>query len=250
MYWEKFIDKGRPAERQKNLYDLLRLTLASIDIASARRQVLDSTEYVGAVPDYLENYSHSTYETAVVSEFYQLARHDFVHHKNSAVWERPISWRPDGGSNFRNGHIDLSLFSEARGVETRIEFGKSDPRVRTKRDLKLESDAVKLLEAHDYFLPTRPSNQADSASKSTMAIENFVVVWDEKDTSRKEKAAKLSPYQGKVWLEKCKEHAKSASHNTGGNVSLEGVSASTLLTIKRDHLRTAYAAIYSISPAD
>ena len=251
MYWQHFVDKGRPADRRRNLQDLLRLTLASVEIVATRREALDSVAEVNALPPTLTAYRHSVYETSVVYEFSQLARQDFEAHGNTPVWERPIAWQVPGGTYWRSGHIDMALFSRKREVETRIEFGKADPRPNSRphpRDLKLEADARKLFEASKEHRASKndpPSNSGDEAS-----IENFVVIWDERDSRSRPSTAKLTAKRGQDWLGRCRDHATAATGRVECNVVLEAVAASTLVSFDSSVHRSAFAAIYSVGLAD
>jgi|GEM_PF-1650956 len=243
MYWQHMVRRGRPPERRRNLHDLLRLTLAAVEVASTRREVLDA---VGGsakrLPSNLLRFRHAVYETSVVYEFSQLARQDFEAHGNVPLWERPISWFPPGAAYWRSAHIDMALFSTTRDVETRIEFGKAIHRPQVKRDPKLESDAAKL---HELRGEHRGSKH-DPSNSGKKSVENFVVIWEERD-SRTPGAtdAKLTAGTGKAWLERCVEHAANASTTTC-NVVVEAAAASTLVTFEPRVHRSAFAVIYSV----
>lgn len=251
MYWQHFVDRGRPAERRRNLQDLLRLTLASVEIVATRREALDSVTETAALPTPLVAYRHASYETSVVYEFSQLARQDFEAHDNTSVWERPIAWQVPTGKYWRTGHIDMALFSRKRNVETRIEFGKANPRLNSRpnpRDMKLEDDARKLFETrfeHRAF-------KSDVADEETAAptTENFVVIWEERDSRFQKTTSKLTAKRGQLWLERCRHHATAATAHTGSSVTLEAVAASTLVSFNASVHRSAFAAIYSVALAD
>ncbi|MFF2267330.1 hypothetical protein ACFVTZ_03630 [Cellulosimicrobium cellulans] len=251
MYWQHFVDRGRPADRRRNLQDLLRLTLASVEIVATRREALDSVAESNALPTALAAYRHSVYETSVVYEFSQLARQDFEAHGNTPVWERPIAWQVPNGKYWRSGHIDMALFSKTRNIETRIEFGKSDPRLSSRphpRDLKLEDDGRKLFETR---LEHRTSkNEALNEAGTTPSIENFVVIWEERDSRTQKSTAKLTHGRGQDWLERCRHHAAAAAIKTGCSVVLEAVAASSLVSFDPAIHRSAFAAIYSIALTD
>lgn len=249
MYLEKLPERGRPAERTRNLQDLLRLTLAAVEIVGARREALDSVvpplaPEVG-IPT---SYRHAVYETSVVFEFSQLARQDFQAHQNVAVWERPLVWQVPEGTYDRSGHIDMALFSARRDVETRIEFGKADPRLRSRpqpRDLKLEDDARKLRDARD----SRRWSKDDSTT-GLRDVENFVVIWEERDTrvQGQKTTARLNGRLADAWSARCKDHAAAATTQVGCTVTLEATAASTLMSFEAKVHRSAYAAIYSVEP--
>lgn len=250
MYWQHFVDRGRPPERRRNLQDLLRLTLASVEIVGTRREAIDSVAAAGDLPAALSGYRHSVYETSVVYEFSQLARQDFEAHGNTPVWERPLAWRVPGGQNWRSGHIDMSLFSRNRGVETRVEFGKSDPRPNSRphpRDMKLEDDARKLCEAAGS--QTTRKNDAPPAAGEMLRIENYVVVWEERHSEVQRTAAKLTNRRGDEWLDRCRHHAAAADARVACAVVLEAAAATTLVSFDASIHRSAYAAIYSVGLA-
>lgn len=252
MYYSNFVRRGPASERKKNLENLLRLSLGAVEIASTRREVLDAvTPHQVTMLDNLMLPRHNVYETSVVFEFSQLAREDFARHGNLAVWERPLDWMPAAGTYRRHGSIDMALFSESRGFETRIEFGKSSPMRRTFRDTKLESDAEKLFESKSE--PPK-LKRADGTDWET---ENFIVLWAERDSraigsqgGSTRQAGQLPPRltqaAGDKWLENCKRYAAGASKRLQIAVELETVAASSLVSLRRDHHRTAYAAIYSV----
>ena len=248
VYWNRFLRRGHPAEREQNLHDLLRLTIAAAEIASTRREALDEVGKVYTdvgLPAALNDYRHATYETSVVYEFSLLAREDFARHNNVPVWERPLAWLAPGKTYWSSGHIDIALFSAARGVETRIEFGKAEIRSQARplpRDVKLESDALKLFEAQS----SRRRSRADS-NEGMKHVENFVVVWDERDSRASSRgAAKFTAAKGEHWLQMCQKHAQAAKTRLGFDVELEAAAASALMTFNRDVRRSVYAAIYSV----
>ncbi|WP_133726093.1 hypothetical protein [Nesterenkonia aurantiaca] len=230
---------------------LLRLTLASVEIVATRREALDSVAEVEGLPPTLATYRHSVYETSVVYEFSQLARQDFEAHDNTPVWERPIAWQVPDGKYWRAGHIDMSLFSAKRNVETRIEFGKANPRLNSRpspRDLKLEDDARKLFETRQEHRASK--NDTHDSTVKKRSIESFVVIWEERDSRIQKSTAKLTLKRGQEWLQRCRHHATSATTKTGCNVVLEAVAASTLVSFDSSVHRSAYAAIYSIALTD
>lgn len=250
MYWSHQLVSGRPPARKKNLQDLLRLTLGAVELASTRREAVGAVPAGGSptwLPGSLTEYKHAVYETSVVYEFSQLAQHDFRAHGNDAVWERPLAYLPSGAQYWRRAHIDMALFSQARKVETRIEFGKSSPNTRrltATRDLKLEEDAHKLHEAREAHRAHKSDSDPEEDRKLT--IENFVVLWDERD-SRDRSDAKLTRARAEAWRKRCLTHAGSATEKLGFAVELEAVAASSLMTLENDAHRTAYAAIYCIA---
>ena len=222
------------------------LTLASVEIAGTRREALDTVagDALG-LPTSLAEYRHAVYETSVVYEFSQLARQDFEAHGNVPLWERPIAWLPAGGKYWRSGHIDMSLFSKRRNVETRIEFGKANPRPQARphpRDTKLEDDARKLFETRSDHR-ARKDLEPNAGMKK---IENFVVIWEERDSRRQGTAATLTRTRGQEWLKRCRHHASAATNEVGTSVVLEAVAASTLVSFDAAVRRSAFAAIYSV----
>lgn len=248
MYWQHFVERGRPATRSRNLQDLLRLTLASVEIVATRREALDSVAQVARLPQALRTYRHAVYETSVVYEFSQLARQDFEAHGNTSVWERPIAWRAPNGKYWKTSHIDMSLFSKDGKVETRIEFGKSDPRPNSRphpRDMKLESDALKLLEAAREHRANKDDQPPDM--DAVPEIENFVVIWEARDSRIQKRTSKLTGRRGKEWLKRCRHHAAAATNNVGCSIVLEAAAASTLVSFEPDVHRSAMAAIYSVA---
>lgn len=251
MYWQHFVERGRPDDRRRNLQDLLRLTLASVEIVATRREALDSVTDPVGLPSTLASYRHSVYETSVVYEFSQLARQDFEAHDNTPVWERPIAWQVPEGTYWRSGHIDMALFSRKRNVETRIEFGKADPRLNSRpypRDLKLEDDARKLFQTRLEHRASKNDPTVDDANAP--AVENFVVIWEERDSRSQKSTAKLTLKRGQDWLERCRHHATAAKDKTDSSVTLEAVAASTLVSFDASVHRSAFAAIYSVELAD
>lgn len=251
MYWQHFVDRGRPDARRRNLQDLLRLTLASVEIVATRREALDSVAGVEVLPSTLAAYRHSVYETSVVYEFSQLARQDFQAHGNISVWERPVAWQVPDGKNWRSCYIDMALFSDKRKVETRIEFGKASPILNSRpnpRDRKLEEDAQKLFDLRKEHRAFKEDNPADNIEVTS--IENFVVIWEERDSRVHKSTAKLTQKRGRDWLDRCRHHATAATRRIGCSVVLEAVAASTLLSFNSSVHRSAFAAIYSVSLAD
>ncbi|MBT1634569.1 hypothetical protein [Clavibacter michiganensis] len=187
----------------------------------------------------------------MVYEFSQLAQHDFEAHGSDAVWERPLAYVPDDHKNWRQIHVDLSLFSKKDRVETRIEFGKSDPRPAarpTPRDEKLDGDSRKLHLARDIYRAVK--DDPDIAEDSRLAVENYVILWDERDSRTTSKVdAKLTGARAKLWQTRCEQYATSATATVGVAVVLEAVAASSLMTLEKDAHRNAFAAIYSIGLA-
>jgi len=245
MYWSHQIERGRPAERKRNLLDLLRLTLGAVELSSTRREAMSSVA-AGASPKWLpggvSDHKHAVYETSVVFDFTQLAAHDFASHSNEAVWERPLTYLPAGATYWRRISIDLSLFSATRNVETRIEFGRAKPKSRpTLRDEKLEEDAGKLFDARVARLAAK-----DDPDPSRLDVENFIILWDERH-SEQSREAKLTVNRGEVWLDRCQQYAQAATTRLNGpTVTLEGVAASSLMTLEPRTHRTAFAALYAI----
>lgn len=247
-YTQRLTDRGRPVERKKNILDLLRLTVASVEIVGTRRQALDSVAPMSEIPPALANHRHSIFETSVVFEFSQLAREDFRNHGNAAVWERPLNWDVQGSTYTRSGSVDMALFSARRSVETRIEFGKSSPRPRARplaRDEKLEIEAKKLAEAHS----SRRSFRGDTAEGAMSEVENIVILWEERD-SRSLKSAKFTGAKVDAWLERCKTYATAASSSAACRVELEGVAGSSLMSFEADLRRSVFVAAYSVLPKE
>ncbi|MDE0572726.1 hypothetical protein ON058_04765 [Demequina sp. B12] len=246
MYRERYESRGRPPEARRNLQDLLRLTLAAVEIAGTRREAMDAVADSIQAPGSLATYRHDVYETTVVYEFGQLARQDFESHGNVAVWERPLTWTRPGGTYASSGHIDISLFNSRRQVETRIEFGKAEPRPRARppRDEKLESDALKLHDARNDFA----SRRADADAPRGYASENYVVLWDLRDSRKTKSTARPTKKAFDSWFDRCSAHARAASGRLGFDVVLETAAASDMMSFKADVRRGAYAAIFQVLP--
>lgn len=245
MYKEKFPSRGQPATRKRHLQDLLRLTLGAVESVSMRREVLDATNTPRALPANVQKYKHAVYETSVIYEFSQLARRDFEAHGNSYVWERPLVWSVPGRKYLRSGHIDLALFSEDRDVETRIEFGKAAGTNRSKHDIKLQDDALKLFEARNDY---RASKNETAPGIGLGSTENFVILWNETFSALTERSMA-------AWNRRCDTHAQSASRKVNATVPAnagrtrvvsECSAAASLTTFKANKHRTAYAVIYCV----
>ncbi|MGB3674153.1 MAG: hypothetical protein WA988_06925 [Candidatus Nanopelagicales bacterium] len=71
------------------------------------------------------------------------------------MWERPFAT----GSRGRPPAVDICLFDDANGIETRVEFGEFSPN-------KLKSDANKLNDLTGDALEEYPS------------VASFIVLWD------------------------------------------------------------------------
>ncbi|WP_133298452.1 hypothetical protein [Tsukamurella pulmonis] len=242
MYFEHFPDRGRPPGRKRNLQDLLRITLGAVELTSTRREVLDSSANNSSnlLPKNLQKSQHAIYETTVVYEFSQLARSDFEAHNNAFVWERPIVWTVPGGKNLRSGNIDLALFSQSRDTETRIEFGKAGGSSGSTRDPKLEEDAEKLLQASKDF---RASKSESAPGIGMGTVENYVILWNQSKI-------KLTKKKMNEWDARCDSHALQASKKLSATIVLECSAAVSLSTFENGKHRTAYAAIYAVTPAD
>lgn len=266
MYIDNIGRRGRPKRAAENVKDLLRLTIASVEITATRREALDSVVDTDRLPVALRDHRHAVYETGTVYEFSQLARADFEAHGNASLWERPL-YDPETGG-VRN--IDMSLFRTVElrkivphhrngrtevPVETRIEFGKlggelvedyddADDRLELwiAGESKLASDATKLdrlTSRHD------PSSRA-LGEVSARFIENLVILWVELDSRRAGDRAKLTGRRASAWAQAATRHAHSTSGSTGVDITMEAAASTALSSYRRAHHRTAHAAVFSL----
>ncbi|UQN28270.1 hypothetical protein [Brachybacterium kimchii] len=284
MYVESMGSRGKPPDKKKDLRDLLRLTLASVEVSATRREVLDEVARVNRLPKALKARRHAVYETSVVYEFSQLARSDFEAHGNTALWERPIL-NPATG---RVQNIDMSLFRTAPAasvfegadtrdgrrdveVETRIEFGKFDGTLAPGADeggaralmmsggRKLTSDAKKL----HLLSGVHAAGSGQANAVPARVVENFVVLWKELDSRVDGAYARLTRARVKSSYRAAELYARSVSAHLQGvlgdprfQVKLEA-SAGCSLSTYRDRIRrsaravhrSAYAMIFSL-PTD
>lgn len=272
MYVESLGSRRKSAQKKSNLRDLLRLTLAAVEVSATRREVLDEVAVIDRLPNALKHRRHAVYETSVVYEFSQLARSDFEAHGNTALWERPIL----NPATRRVQNIDMSLFRTARissvvedaatddletDVETRIEFGKFDGTLRPDPDYaniptlqmnggnKLASDAEKL-----YLLSgVHDAGTGKTDIVSPRLVENFIVLWKELDSRVDGPHARLTRALGQTAHSAADAYARAVTTRLQKTLSDPSftvkaeASAACRLSTYRDKLhRSAYATIFSL----
>lgn len=266
MYIDNIGRRGRPKRATENIKDLLRLTIASVEVTATRREALDAVVEANRLPEALRDYRHAVYETGTVYEFSQLARADFEAHGNTSLWERPVHDPHTGGTR----NIDMSLFrtielrkiipNHRNGrtevpVETRIEFGKlggelrevhneveNRLELRISGEPKLASDARKLHRLTSYHAPS--SETADLVS--ARFVENLIILWVELDSRRAGGRAKLTGRRGTAWAQAATRHAQATSREIGVDITMEAAASTTLSSYQAGHHRTAHAAVFSL----
>lgn len=266
MYIDNLGRRGRPARATKNIKDLLRLTIASVEITATRREALDSVVDEKRLPTALRDRRHAVYETGAVYEFSQLARADFEAHGNVSLWERPLHDPRTGGTRsidmslFRNVELGKLITNHRNGrteipVETRIEFGKLGGHLteayhreddylelRVVQEHKLESDSRKLYELTDFH--AAGSRAADFVP--ARFVENLVILWTELDSRTVGSSAKLTGRRAQAWAQAATRRARDVSQAVGFDVTMEAAASTTLSSYLKSHHRTAHAAVFSL----
>lgn len=156
------------------------------------------------------------YEVSVVDEFYRLGQRSFERRGLAAMWERPIL----SGRRGRPESIDIALFDEAAGIETRLEFG-----IYTQS--KLKDDSEKL------------AKFAGSALSGYPQTEGFVLLWTE-TTSLPNSGVELARASTKF--------SAAAAKVTSTTVTHLATSAIDLFSSDLDKPRMATVAVFQVTP--
>lgn len=171
------------------------LLQAAIEIANAERWALERGE--PPRPAALAGMLRTTaYEVTVVDAFHRIARRHFERGSFRSVWERPIRTGRQG----RPYSIDVSLFRESDGTETRIELG-----LYTKA--KLGEDADKL-----------HRQSANGVLADYPTVINLLAFWEIKST-------KLTHAEARDSMRRFKTDAGSVS---GGGLTVSALLASSV----------------------
>lgn len=159
---------------------------------------------------------HHAFEVSVVDEFHRLGQRSFERSGQAAMWERPILT----GRRGRPESIDIALFDQTAGAETRLEFGIYSA-------TKLKEDSEKL------------ARLAPSTLAGFPQTDGFVLLWSETTSL---------PNSGRELVKASAKFSAAAAKVTAATVTHLATSAIDLFSSELDKPRMATVAAFQVVP--